>query len=741
MDTTQQNGDFVSGIVDSIIYQNEDNGYTVCEIEDTNGEPVVITGIIPYLAEGDKITAWGKWTTHQTYGRQFRADSFEKKLPAEQGDILRYLASGAVKGIGPKTAQKIVEKFGTDAFDVIENHPDWLTDIPGITQKRAAAMSENFKSISGARAVMMFCRDFFTPQTAMNIYKKWGSGAVERIRQNPYRLCEDFWGISFNRADQIAMSMGMEADSRERIVHGAVYVLRSEASRSGHTCLPMEELLRCVTDLLFGGDEAYAQRISETTEQAITEGLLKEERIQSGRYIFDPRLHEAEAYTAEKLLKIERLCPQMSGGDVSLLIQKCEAQSGITYAKAQRDALYAAMQSGVMILTGGPGTGKTTIIKGLISIFSSLDYEIALCAPTGRAAKRMSEATSREAKTIHRLLEMDFTDESGSKFLRDEHNVLEADVLIVDEASMIDVSLMQSMLKAMKNGARLILIGDADQLPSVGAGNVLGDMIASDRFRVVRLTEIFRQAEQSLIIHNAHRINGGLMPLTDRKDGDFFYLPRETEEGISATVVDLVRNRLPKTYGADVVDRIQVLTPSRKGLSGTDVLNGALQEALNPPARHKKERKSRDRIFRVGDRVMQTKNDYTIEWEAEDGRAGLGVYNGDIGVVEDIDTEENLITIRFDERICTLDFVQLEEVDHAYAITVHKSQGSEYPVVIIPLYACAPMLLTRNLLYTAVTRGAKMVILVGRRGVLEQMVANARYSVRCTMLRRFLTKP
>ncbi len=741
MDTTQQNGDFVSGIVDSIIYQNEDNGYTVCEIEDTNGEPVVITGIIPYLAEGDKITAWGKWTTHQTYGRQFRADSFEKKLPAEQGDILRYLASGAVKGIGPKTAQKIVEKFGTDSFDVIENHPDWLTDIPGITQKRAAAMSENFKSISGARAVMMFCRDFFTPQTAMNIYKKWGSGAVERIRQNPYRLCEDFWGISFNRADQIAMSMGLEADSQERIVHGAVYVLRSEASRSGHTCLPHEELIRCVMDLLFGGDEAYTQKVIETIEQALTEGLLVEERTESGRYVFEPRLHQAETYTAEKLLKIERLCPQMSPGDVSLLIQKCEAQSGIIYAKAQREALYAAMQSGVMILTGGPGTGKTTIIKGLISIFSSLDYEIALCAPTGRAAKRMSEATSREAKTIHRLLEMDFTDESGSKFLRDEHNALDADVLIVDEASMIDVVLMQSMLRAMKNGARLILIGDADQLPSVGAGNVLGDLIASDRFRVVRLTEIFRQAEQSLIIHNAHRINGGLMPLTDRKDGDFFYLPRETEEGISATVVDLVQNRLPKSYGADVVDRIQVLTPSRKGLSGTDVLNGALQEALNPPDRRKKERKSRDRIFRVGDRVMQTKNDYTIEWETEDGRAGLGVYNGDIGLVEDIGTEENLITIRFDERICTLDFVQLEEVDHAYAITVHKSQGSEYPVVIIPLYACAPMLLTRNLLYTAVTRGAKMVILVGRKGVLEQMVANARYSVRCTMLCRFLTRP
>lgn len=740
MEQVQQNMDFVSGIVDSIIFQNEENGYTVCELEDTDGQPVVVTGIIPYLTEGDKITVWGQWTNHQTYGRQFKAESFEKKLPADQGDILRYLASGAVKGIGPKTAQKIVEMFGTDSFDVIENHPDWLTDISGITQKRAAKISENFKAISGARAVMMFCRDFFTPQTAMKIYKKWGGTAVERIRNNPYRLCEDFWGISFTRADQIAISMGLAADSDERIIHGAVYILRSEAGRTGHTCIPYADLFRCTLDLLFGGDQKYSEKLSDGLQKAIENISLIPMNRDGVKYVFEPRLYHAETYVAEKLKSIDRLCPRMDARDISLMIEKCEAQSGITYANAQRHALLTALSDGVMILTGGPGTGKTTIIKGLISIFTSLDYEISLCAPTGRAAKRMSEATSHEAKTIHRLLEMDFTDDSGTKFMRNENNTLDADVLIVDEASMIDISLMESLLRAMKNGSRLVLIGDSDQLPSVGAGNVLGDMIASEQFRVVRLTEIFRQSEQSLIISNAHRINDGMLPILDRKDADFFYLPRETEEGISATVVDLVQNRLPRSYGEDIIERLQILTPSRKGLSGTDTLNQALQNALNPPSPNKKERKSRDRVFRVGDRIMQTKNNYTIEWETDDGRSGIGVYNGDIGVVEDIDLDENLIIARFDDRKCALDFTQLDEVDHAYAITVHKSQGSEYPVVIIPLYACAPMLLTRNLLYTAVTRASKMVILVGRRSILEQMIGNARHTIRCTMLADFLRR-
>jgi len=579
----QQNMDSVSGIVDSIIYQNEENGYTVCEIEDTQGYPVTLTGIIPYLTEGDKITAHGQWTNHPTYGRQFKVEMYDKTLPAEQGDMLRYLASGAVKGIGPKTAQKIVEMFGTDSFNVIENHPDWLADIPGITTKKAASISENFKAISGARHVMMFCRDFFTPQTAMKIYKRWGGSAVDRIRSNPYKLCEDFRGISFSSADQIAMSMDYSAESEERILHGARHVLSSEAGHSGHTCLPYEDLTRCTLDLLFGGNEEYRDTVKSVLDDSINKLTLIPVKKKGVIYVYEPSMYRAETYVAKKLKSMSRLCPKIDSRDSVLLIEKCESQSGIKYALTQKQAMHSAMSEGVMILTGGPGTGKTTIIKGLISIFSSLDYDIALCAPTGRAAKRMSEATSHEAKTIHRLLEMDYADDDGSRFIRNDSNTLDADVVIVDEASMIDINLMESLLRATKNGSRLILIGDSDQLPSVGAGNVLGDIIASDCFTVVRLTEIFRQSEESLIITNAHKINNGEMPTLTRKDGDFFFLPRETEEGISRTVVDLVQNRLPRSYGADVVSKIQIITPSRKGASGTENLNVSLQAALNPP--------------------------------------------------------------------------------------------------------------------------------------------------------------
>ena len=739
-ETSAEEQDSVSGIVDAIIYQSEESGYTVCEIEDSAGEPVTVVGIIPYLAEGDKITARGTWTNHPVYGRQFKADSYEKTLPADESDILRYLSGGNIKGIGPKTAQKLVEQFGTDTFSVIENHPEWLSEIPGITKKKAQTITESFKSMSGARSVMMFCRDYFTPQTAMKIYQKWGGSAVDRIRNNPYRLCEDFRGISFSRADRIAMGMGLAADSDDRILHGLVYVLRQEAVRSGHTCIPDAELLRCAVDLLFGGDTGYAEKVAECIEKAVTKLSLVPLDVNGTRYLFDPYMYRAETYIAQKLRQIRERCPKMNARDSMRMIESSEAKSGISYAVMQKKALTQAMADGVMILTGGPGTGKTTIIKGLISIFGSLDYEISLAAPTGRAAKRMSEATSHEAKTIHRLLEMDFSDENGSKFLRDENNTLDADVIIIDEASMIDVQLMESLLKAIKNGARLILIGDSDQLPSVGAGNVLSDLIESGAFPVIRLTEIFRQSEQSLIITNAHRINAGELPDTSRTDADFFYLRRESEEAISATVIDLVKNRLPRSYGADIVSKIQVLTPSRKGLSGTDILNAGLQEALNPRAPGKAEKKSRDVVFRVGDRVMQTKNNYEIEWETDDGKTGVGVYNGDIGVVTDIDREENLVTVAFDERICVLDAAQLEEVDHAYAITVHKSQGSEYPVVILPLYSCAPMLLSRNLLYTAVTRASKMVILVGKPNVLQQMIDNNRHTVRCTMLKHFLTE-
>jgi len=730
----------VAGIIESIVYQNEENGYTVCTIEGTDGELITAVGILPYVSEGDKITAQGNWTNHNVYGRQFRIEAFEKTLPVEEGDILRYLASGAVKGIGPKTAQKIVEMFGRDSLEVIENHPDWLADIPGITQKKAHAICDNYKQISGARSVLMFCKDFFTPQTAMKIYKKWGGGAVERIRSNPYQLCGEFSGISFRRADQIAAQLGMEEDSADRIRQGLSYVLSNESAKMGHTCLPEELLIRCTVDLLFAGNPAKTAQVTDCLALAIEENSLIAVTKNGGRLIYLPAYFRAEAYVAKKLKRLAASSARMNVTDIELIIQKSEAESGIRYASMQRQAIADALSNGVMILTGGPGTGKTTIIKGLISIFRSLDYDICLAAPTGRAAKRMSEATSHEAKTIHRLLEMDVTDDTDSRFLRNDQDPLDEDVIIIDEASMIDILLMEALLKAVKNGARLILIGDGDQLPSVGAGNVLSDICESGMFQVDRLTEVFRQSESSLIITNAHLINEGKMPELKRTDADFFYLKREGEEAIRDTVIDLVRNRLPRSYGADIVNRIQVITPSRKGISGTEVLNIGLQEALNPADRRKKERRSRDLIFREGDRVMQTKNDYSVEWDTPSGKAGMGIYNGDIGTILSIDADSETMEIRFDDRRCVYDFGMLDELDHAYAVTVHKSQGSEYPVVILPLFRCAPMLLTRNLLYTAVTRASKMVILVGSYGVLEQMISNNTHSERCTLLSEYLKK-
>ncbi len=739
MKMTEDASSSVSGIVETIVYRNDENGYTVCEIEDLSGMLITAVGILPYVSEGDKITAAGSWTNHNVYGRQFKVDSFEKTLPVEENDILRYLASGAVKGIGPKTAQRMVEKFGRDTLEILENNPDWLTDIPGISQKKAHEISANYKEISGARSVMMFCRDFFTPETSMKIYKKWGGGAVERIRSNPYGLCGTFRGISFRRADQIAAQLGMAADSEERIRQGLSHVLSNESAKMGHTCLPEALLLQCALDLLFGGDRSMESRVADCLNECVADNRLIAVTKGGERLIYLPAAFRAETYAAKKLKQIARNCPRMDVRDIGRIIEKSEAESGVKYAALQRQAIAEALTNGVMVLTGGPGTGKTTIIKGLISIFSSLDYEVCLAAPTGRAAKRMSEATSHEAKTIHRLLEMDPSEEDGA-FLRNESDPLDEDVIIIDEASMIDIMLLEALLKAIRNGARLILIGDGDQLPSVGAGNVLWDICESDVFRVVRLTEVFRQSEESLIITNAHRINEGILPELHRTDGDFFYLRRESEEQIRDTVVDLVQNRLPRSYGADIVNRIQVITPSRKGMSGTEVLNVGLQAALNPPSPGKAERQCRDVIFREGDRVMQTKNNYGVEWSTSMGKMGMGIFNGDIGVVRSIDRDSETMEISFDDRECVYDFSMLDELDHAYAVTVHKSQGSEYPVVIIPLFRCAPMLLTRNLLYTAVTRASKMVILVGSEGVLRQMVENGKHSERCTLLGEFLKK-
>lgn len=728
----------ISGIVDSIVFQNEENGYTVCVIEDSQGMPVTAVGIMPYLNEGDRIHALGEWTTHKTYGRQFSVSSFDRTLPADEGDILRYLASGAIKGVGPKTAQKIVDKFGADSFDVIENNPDWLSSIPGISKAKAEAIGENFHNISGSREFMMFSKNFFTPATAMRIYKRWGSASSQRIRQNPYSLCGVFQGIGFRRADIIAASLGLDRSSDMRLEAGILHVLSSEASRNGHTCLPFELLCNCALSLLFDGDTSFSDKLSETVRRMCAKNKLIMYFDGSESFVYHPYIYKAERSVAENLVKLSRLCPRVGEGDIGLFIERSERDAGIVYAPMQRQAISDALRDGVLVLTGGPGTGKTTIIKGLINIFESLDLSVCLAAPTGRAAKRMSEATSHEAKTIHRLLEMEWGEENGTRFMRNKSNPLDEKVIIIDEASMIDTLLMDALLSACRGGSKLILIGDSDQIPSVGCGNVLSDIIASECFCVVRLRDVFRQSEESVIITNAHKINIGKMPEISSKGKDFFFIERQSDESTASTIVSLVCTRLPKAYGRRIVDKLQVITPSRKGAAGTESINLMLQAALNPPSPSKNERQCRNLIFRVGDRVMQMKNNYQTEWTTSSGDNGFGVFNGDVGVIESIDGENDTVTVCFDDRRCEYDYSMLDELEHAYAITVHKSQGSEYPVVIIPLYHCAPMLLSRNLLYTAVTRASKMVILVGSREVLASMVANDYHEERCTKLRQMI---
>lgn len=723
----------VTGTIDGVIYQNGENGYSICELESEDGDSVIVVGTMPYVSEGEKITAYGEWCNHAKYGRQFKIEYYEKMLPVEENDILKYLSSSAVKGIKSKTAMKIVERFGQDTFEVIEMHPDWLTEISGITPKKAAQISENFREKAGARSVMMFCRDFFSPATAMKVYKKWGGAAVDIISNNPYKLCEDFNGIGFKRADKIAFQIGIKNDSPDRISGGIRHYIFSAASQNGHTCILYGDVVRGAAELL----EIDYRKISDAIESMVGSGELYLAERDGAVYVYLGYYYKAEKYTASKLSLIDQVCPRIGGEDTERFINQIEALGGIKYAALQRKAIVGALESGVMILTGGPGTGKTTVIRALIRIFDDMGFETALAAPTGRAAKRMSEATSMEAKTIHRLLEMEFNNDVSPRFARDESNLLEEDVIIIDEASMIDIILASSLLKAIKPGARLILIGDAQQLPSVGAGNVLHDIIDSGKFNTVCLTEIFRQSKESMIITNAHAINSGIYPRLDIKNSDFFYLPRERDADIARTIADLCKNRLPKSYGADIVNKIQVITPSRKGEAGTDMLNKTLQAEMNPESSKKNEKRSRDIIFREGDRVMQIRNNYSIEWEKDD-KYGVGIFNGDIGTIEIINLADDVMTINFDDRRVMYDFTNLDDLDHAFAITVHKSQGSEYPVVIIPMYSCPSILLTRNLLYTAVTRAQEMVIIVGRAAVLHTMVDNNRQIIRNTGLREMI---
>ncbi len=726
--------EMLKGNVEGVVYSNEENGYGIFDLATEQFEIVTIVGILPYIVEGDSLTVWGRWVNSPKYGRQFRVEEFEKNMPADSAAILRYLASGGVKGIGPKTAQRIVERFGEETFEVIENHPDWLAQIPGISLRKALDICADFSAKAGMRSAMMFFRDFFGSAMTVKICQTFGERAVMLTKNNPYLLCEEVEGVGFAKADEIARSLGMALDSAERLMSGVRYVLSHNAAQNGHTCLPYDKLLAASAAML----EVEEKLVARAIEELIRRKRLMYTVYDGVKYIFDKEMYDCEKQIAEKLMQIDRLCINADISDIYRYIEREERENRIAYADLQRKAIVDAMSNGVMILTGGPGTGKTTVVRALLKIFTGMGMKVALAAPTGRAAKRLSESTVSEAKTIHRMLEMTHEGEEFT-FLRNERNYLDENVIIIDEASMADTALMCSLVKAIKPGARFIIIGDSDQLPSVGAGNVLQDIIACGRFATVKLTEIFRQAGQSLIITNAHRINEGEMPILDRADNDFFFLARSSDAAVASTVVDLYKNRLPRAYGAETVNQIQVISPSRRGQGGTDNLNRLLQNTLNPKANGVDEFTHRERVFRVGDRVMQIRNNYELEWKRND-KDGLGIFNGDIGEIHAIDHKNRCMHIVFDERMVRYEFSLLEDLEHAYAITVHKSQGSEYPIVIIPMYSAPPMLLTRNLLYTAVTRAQRMVILVGRKDVVETMVGNNRQTLRYTGLEKRLAE-
>ncbi len=720
----------IEGTIESIVYHNEDNDYTVLEIATASNELITAVGTVPLAAEGEHMVLEGVFTYHKEYGRQLNISSYEKSLPTDEESMLKYLSSRMIKGVGPVTALKIVNRFGAQTFDVLENHPEWLTDIPGITMKKAAQISSSFREQAGLRGFIMLFKDYLDTPQITKVYKRFGGGAADRIRENPYMLCEEGCGVTFEAADRLAASLGLSAEHEERLFYGLRYVLSYNAAVNGHTCLPVDKLFPIASELL-SLPEAH---VEGAFRSFVSAGRLFVRHLDGCTFAMTEEVYTAEGRIARKLYHLQKNVCAYDSEDIFSMIAKVEAVFGISYAERQREALYESLKNGVMILTGGPGTGKTTVVRAMLSIFRSMGLKAVLAAPTGRAAKRLSEATGEEAKTIHRMLEMERKDEQTSVFNRNEKNPIEESVVIVDESSMIDLSLMDALVRALRRNAKLILIGDSHQLPSVGAGNVLSDLIDSAVIHTVCLNEIFRQSGESLIVTNAHRIHRGEMPILTATDNDFFFVRREQEGSIADAVAELVINRLPKAYGKRISEGIQVITPSRKGAGGVEQLNKLLQDRLNPKMKFKNEKESHGTVFREGDRVMQICNNYEIQWE-KNGVSGMGLFNGDIGRIERIDAAARTVRVWFDDRVAEYGFDQLDELELAYAITVHKSQGSEYPVVIVPMFACPPMLRTRNLLYTAVTRAKDMVILVGRMDITHAMVENNREILRYTSLK------
>ena len=724
----------VEGSVDAVIFQNEENGYTVLLLRvDGEDEPITVVGCIPCAAAGEGMTVTGVWVNHPVHGPQLSAESVERRLPQEEEDIVSYLSSGILKGIGPATAQRLVERFGTDTLRVLEEEPERLKTIKGITAKKAVELSEAFRALTGLRQVMEFLARYDLPvYLAMAVQRTYGDNALQMLRDDPYIPSRAQFGVDFAVADAIAISMGFGGDDPCRLRAAIEYELAHNAG-NGHVFLPREKLLAATAQLV----DVDTDMVETALDKLIDSFAVVEKPIANVRGCYLPRMYQAETFVAQRLLSMLRT-PVEQLRQVDKTIDAIEKEQGVSYAPLQRQAVRMAAEGGVLLLTGGPGTGKTTSLRGIVALYRRMGLDVALLAPTGRSAKRLGEVTDCDAQTIHRALGMSYNEMTGQvAFKKNGSDPLEAHAVIVDEMSMVDLELMQALLEALRPGCRLVLVGDPDQLPSVGAGNVLGDLLRSTVVPTVSLTQVFRQAEQSAIIRNAHAVNLGQPPQLDSNQGDFFFLCRRSPDRLVQTVVELCRDRLPKNMNVPA-DQIQVLSPTRKGACGTAALNRALQAALNPPAAGKRQKQWGDVTFRVGDRVMQTKNNYDVLWEKDDGTAGSGIFNGDVGVIQDIDSSGELIVLRFDDRTATYTADLLSQLDMAYAITVHKSQGSEYPAVILVSAPAAPSLMVRGVLYTAITRARRMLIMVGDDTVPAKMAANDRQQRRYSGLRRRL---
>lgn len=722
----------LTGTVEDIIFQNAANSYTVLEFSFEN-ELFTAVGVMPGIAAGETVTLTGEFTIHPTFGRQLKVSSFSRCMPETSDQIFKYLSSGVLHGVGPKKAMAIIEKFGADTLEIIEKSPEKLAVIKGISEQQAKEIGKEFNQQFAIRTLMLELEKYsFTPAECVRIFKARGTNAIEEIKENPYCLCSLNIGITFERAEAIENMLEKKPLPDFRIGEGILHIMRHNRNSQGHTCIPREKLLLPASEFL----NVTEDTIDIMVDKLCLTGQLKTEEIGGREFVFLPSSYNDEKRIAQRMSVIASFPPPRAPALYDM-IDKAQEESGIVFEELQRKAIATAANKGLLILTGGPGTGKTTAIKGIISIFERQNLDISLAAPTGRAAKRMSEVTGFEAKTIHRLLEVEWDENDKPVFRRDASNPLDCNALILDELSMIDISLFACLLDALPLGCRLVLVGDSDQLPPVGAGNVLHDLVLSGVLPVVELTQVFRQALESKIISNAHRIVKGEIPDLKNDGKDFFHIEKPSAQQTALTVTELCSTRLKKAYGYDPLSDIQVICPSKKGETGTQNLNRLLQEVLNPKSEKKQELIIQGKLFRTGDKVMQIKNNYNIEWESPFEK-GLGIFNGDIGILKSIDIKNGTVTVDFDGRVAEIAAEFLTDIDLAYAVTVHKSQGSEFNAVIIPVMGVVPNLAYRNLLYTAVTRAKNILVTVGSSELIEKMTLNDKKARRYSALNHFL---